>query len=299
MRYKSTADLVKELNKCGAKFNASGHRDEIFTLSNNHHRTSITINCPPTTDVDITTDKKFKQATICIKEEARVLEQTLTREKITDITPRMALRRKKFVTQIEYFINTLQQDYSYEDTDFNIDDDDVEKCTATVKITDDLNQLFDNHKNRNTIKVNYTVTIKVTLKASTNYFLVGIDETAHFISQLRKKPKSVKDAHKLLLPKGVPAGSPRQGEYFFVKATDKEIQTIFKDISHEIIQYTQLDNSTHYASCGIYSDKSLELYVMGIIQCERKNTHKDLYLTSLHRVVRNNEIPNDEDKNYD
>lgn len=55
---------------------------------------------------------------------------------------------------------------------------------------------------------------------STNHFLIGMDETHHFISPLPEQATSVKMAHRLLRGK-VKKGTTRQGEWFFIPVSRK------------------------------------------------------------------------------
>jgi hypothetical protein len=55
---------------------------------------------------------------------------------------------------------------------------------------------------------------------TTTAFLVGIDESSHFISQLPELATSVEEAHEILKPEGLGDNYLRQGEWFFVPVTD-------------------------------------------------------------------------------
>lgn len=78
-----------------------------------------------------------------------------------------------------------------------------------------------------------TAKVQATVPASKLTFLVGKDEHAHFVCVLPKRVTTVPDAHAALKPKNVPEGSPRQGEWFFVPATDTQAKKIEKMIADD------------------------------------------------------------------
>lgn len=79
---------------------------------------------------------------------------------------------------------------------------------------------------KNDTRLKTAIPIIATVPATTQYFLVGRDELAQFVCALPKEAKTVEEAHKILRPKGVPEGSLRQGEFFFVPVTAKHKKTL-------------------------------------------------------------------------
>jgi hypothetical protein len=144
-------------------------------------------------------------------------------------------------------------------------------------------------------------TVTATVGRSTrNNFLVGMDETHHFISPLPKKATSVKQAHKDLRPE-VKRGSKRQGEWFFEPVSERKLITILNDHADSKLFRRQgrfrLGNTTHIAMTHINlvhrrkgdKRKAKHLYVRGDIIDGRRGHHAVLFLDRWHRVVRNKE----------
>lgn len=130
------------------------------------------------------------------------------------------------------------------------------------------------------------------------YFLVGYDEYAQFICQLPERAISVEDAHKVLRPKGLKDGSPRQGEFFFQVAEPDELKPVFNGTalensihSHMYKKKFRIENgNSHFASFFIKHKE--DSYVCGWITDSQKR-HKDLFLPTWHKVVRNTEVQSD------
>lgn len=79
---------------------------------------------------------------------------------------------------------------------------------------------------KNDTRLKTAIPILATVPTTTQYFLVGRDELAQFVCALPKEAKTVEEAHKILRPKGVPEGSLRQGEFFFVPVSAKHRKTL-------------------------------------------------------------------------
>lgn len=144
-------------------------------------------------------------------------------------------------------------------------------------------------------------------------FLIGKDETSLFIAGLPQPVKSVEAAHKLLRPEGIPADAPRQGEFFFIPATEEEFKACTNENPQVLrsyrgrsfkVMYSLETGSSHQASevrantgSSNYGQAKMVL-VKGIISDSRKGHHKDLDLgDTWHKVVRNTEIaPNTNNK---
>lgn len=153
------------------------------------------------------------------------------------------------------------------------------------------------------VKKRYTLSFKRITKITTTTemcFLIGVDESHYFISQLPEVVKTVKEAHTVLRPKNVPVNSLRQGEWFFVefdfeKYTSKRKKFYFNDFEFNM----NLDETGHRAQLGLHlsiesSSNSESLYlVSGKITNPR---HKTIDLgNKLYMAIRNNEIQNEDD----
>lgn len=146
----------------------------------------------------------------------------------------------------------------------------------------------------------YLYDLEISVPTHTRHFLIGYDDIKLFISELKSEASSVEHAHKLLRPKGVPADALRHGEFFFVPATHEEILSICQDTSTELqnsVPLDEADDSGHYAECLIFA-QSGDDFAIGKISHDVRNRHKDLMLSTFHKVVPNNEVPNP-DKDYD
>ena len=143
----------------------------------------------------------------------------------------------------------------------------------------------------------FKATVTATVPASRQSFLVGYDESALFISMLPKLAKSVKDAHKMLRPKGVDHRAVRQGEWFFQPAPEP----IAKQLDARVAKNPDLmgrskrlggfrmggNETTHQAD---YIRHRGKYYAIGWVTDRRKTHHAPLFLADWHRIVRNREI---------
>jgi len=121
-----------------------------------------------------------------------------------------------------------------------------------------------------------------------NHLLIGMDETANFISPLPKKVKSIRSAHSVLRPKGVPANAQRQGEWFFVK-TGRRMTKHLSRLARQAKRIT-LGNTTHVALTAINIGGRQEgTYAHGYIWDSRSGHHAPLYLKGWHKCVHNAE----------
>lgn len=140
--------------------------------------------------------------------------------------------------------------------------------------------------------------VTATTPTSTRYFLVGYDEDHLFISQVKRSPKTVREAHASLIPKAVKEkrGVVRQGELFFVKATKKEVEeTLRKGFSPYNHRVPILKTRDHRASFLLRKHYRKE-YVIGKVENPR---HKTLVFTEWHRVFRNDEVVTVNATNWD
>ena len=147
---------------------------------------------------------------------------------------------------------------------------------------------------------NFTVSSTFKVRGSKFSFLVGYDEktsTSPFISRLKKRVKSVVEAHKQLRPTGLKKNSLRQGEWFFEpvnKKRNSELYAKLTERSHYTGRRDSFIGSTHRA--GIVMKHTGERYVIGKITDTRRGRHEPLVLENWHRLVRNNEADADDRK---
>jgi hypothetical protein len=152
------------------------------------------------------------------------------------------------------------------------------------------------------------VTAEVKTKRTTT-FLLGVDETSHFISVLPKKVENVAAAHELLKPeefqgKKMPKGTKRQGEFFLVPVSDEEVNKFMTENKLQVRQGVPLEkHSNHKATYAIPAsikkgyaryDKARAygnvVYAKGSVYDNRGYRHAPVELgDTWHKVVRNNE----------
>lgn len=131
------------------------------------------------------------------------------------------------------------------------------------------------------------------LNKSDQTFLLGVDETAHFICALPRKVKSFAAAHKTLRPSHVPSGSLRQGEFFFVACKPRQIAELDKKLQARIRAGTAVNNalerfSRHRAEAVYKIGK--RVYAKGWVVDSRAKHHAPIYLEEWYEVIRNREI---------
>lgn len=129
---------------------------------------------------------------------------------------------------------------------------------------------------------------------TTTAFLVGIDESSHFISQLPELATSVEEAHEILKPEGLGDNYLRQGEWFFVPVTDP---LVVEDLDDRLRRSLNRRGSAafgemerHSSHQGIAVTAYGGRYAIGPIIDTRKGHHKLLMLDGWHKVMRNTEV---------
>jgi len=128
---------------------------------------------------------------------------------------------------------------------------------------------------------------------TTTAFLVGIDESSHFISQLPELATSVEEAHEILKPEGSGDNYLRQGEWFFVPVTDP---LVVEDLDDRLRRSLNRRGSAafgemerHSSHQGIAVTAYGGRYAIGPIVDIREH-HKRLMLDEWHKVIRNTEV---------
>lgn len=129
---------------------------------------------------------------------------------------------------------------------------------------------------------------------TTTAFLVGIDESSYFISQLPKLVTSVDEAHEVLKPAGLGNNYLRQGEWFFVPVTDSPV---VEDLDARLRRSLKRHNSATLGGLerrsshrGITVTAYGGRYAIGPIVDTRNGHHKRLMLNGWHKVMRNTEV---------
>ncbi len=130
-------------------------------------------------------------------------------------------------------------------------------------------------------------------------YLVGMDERSYFMTQLpsRVKVTTVEDAHEALkspdvrsieTKKGAKnAKVVRQGEWFFVKATDEEVEEIEK---RPVLRKEGIGGRAHAGKPHVADEivNMANVFVRGRV---RHPDHRTVYFSVWHRVFLNAEVP--------
>lgn len=278
--------VTKKLSGCGANiqpYKVPPHYSYgSGLLFRKINKNLIKLYCDPDTNPEVYISKKHKQAIINISETDRVIKN------IRAYIYYNTYFYKKFIKGNKPDIVITEQNISNVHLGINIQTEYIKNITITG---------IEPRKEDNIVyyKVN------VSLCPTEFSFLVGIDESAHFISQLPEKATSVEHAHRILRPKEVPKNSLRQGEWFFVPVKNQNELTK-KSILREHNCYALEDYSTHYLKGTRYVNtiNPFILYVKGTIFDNRKNNHKPLDLSDkIYRVYRNNEVKTNKYGIYD
>lgn len=130
---------------------------------------------------------------------------------------------------------------------------------------------------------------------TTTAFLVGIDESSHFISQLPELATSVEEAHEILKPEGLGDNYLRQGEWFFVPVTDPLVVEDLDDRLRRLL-YRSYRKAAVRGLESLSSHQGITVtayggrYAIGPIVDTRKGHHKLLMLDGWHKVMRNTEV---------
>lgn len=256
-------NLKEQLEKCGFKVIDAGSGAHILEFGLEDDRESFWV-CddsdmePPTVKVNY--DADFRQAVVNITEQERTLLDTRSMRKYKSSTWDNLLKSYAPNGTEATAVRILHKTFSMDSTD---------------------GSRF------------WCVEFELTLAPSTNSFLVGYDEKALFISILPETVNTVRQAHNILRPSEVPKGSPRHGEFFFVKITDKKKIALLDQRIRLRLDAGSLAgdwddaDTEHFA--GVLTDLGEgESFVIGPIF--GKERHDRLMLSEWHKVVRNLEL---------
>jgi hypothetical protein len=221
-------------------------------------------------EVDVHGSKVERQAVMTVKERGRVITRQVTTTRAQDERPE--------ITQAQMSLRSA----------FPIRMEGAKWSFAHIKIEDAKKISGIGTK---MWRISGTVTGAVG-KTTTNNFLLGVDESHNFIAPLPRKVNSVHEAHMLLKPKGLRAGSLRQGEWFFEPCTKEECAGFDKMVNERgntIVKPIELGGTTHMVKSGIRVDNVI--YAIGFVTDKRHGRHASIFLPKWHKVVRNKEIP--------
>lgn len=229
---------------------------------------------PGTSKIEVAADKRLHQAVLTVTEPSRTITKSFRRWDPSEADA------KRNVEAGRGFPIGLPEGTTYRLLKISLDD----SYTAT---TGGSRYWF--------------VDVEAKTKKTTQTFLVGIDEHHHFVSALPKRAATVREAHEVLRPKEVPVGSPRQGEWFFVRPAQKILDELeaqagsirarwLDGIDHTDKHSGIWDGSrtTHWAPQTLRYKNAI--YVCGYVIESRQSRHDPLYLTEWHRVYRNTEL---------
>ncbi len=244
------------------------HRDVFaLTILPRHKEGVVTIN-QGLAKTEIFGDKSKRQAAVTVQEKGRIVTRTVngrfsnrTEEPTTDLIFSDAKGRFPVImpTGSRWTIKDIKKRSNINGYNGNRDWNYSAKVTARVA------------------------------KTTTNHYLIGMDETHHFVAPLPSKAESVKEAHELLRPKRIAKTSLRQGEWFFTPCTEKTCELLETKV--HLLRTRVLGKTTHSAlSCiPLKKDGKTTIYARGYIVDEREGHHRALHLDSWHKVVRNKE----------
>lgn len=138
-----------------------------------------------------------------------------------------------------------------------------------------------------------TAVVQRTTNGGGRHLLVGRDERQLFMCELPKPCVTVKQAHEALRPATVPKKTIRQGEWFFVPATDHELGNIELALrgNHTVVRRNEAIN--RFIPRAGKPHMVEEILPFGAIFARgavRHPDHKTIQLRSWHRVVKNLEV---------
>lgn len=287
MKFTELKNILKEIGVKVSPMKYVEHRG-VFLIQNNSKRDGIQVKIPDGLDLKVKANKRLRQAVINVTEPAREFEEDafdyfFVEEEFKNI------EEFKKIRDFDYIFQSLIDECT------KVQDAEHEIVSIDPSFSECLDGGFD---------VGIFCRIKIKAPAQTNSFLVGFDEEHTFICQLKEVANSVKQAHDLLRPEGISKDAIRVGEYFFDPAdieveyeyvrygeiyTEEEIETEYGPEKQDVFS----DN--HYAN--IYRDYDAT-YVSGPVS-DLRGHHKTIFLDKWYKVVRNNEVINQNDTAWD
>jgi hypothetical protein len=226
-------------------------------------------------DVDVHGSKTERQAVLRVREKGRAITRKVKTVRYQTDRPNTERAEQSLKSAFPITMPMEGTKWSYSD----IKIEEIHKA-PTLSVT----------TSSKAWRITGTVTASVG-KTTTNNFLLGVDESHNFIAPLPRAAKSVHDAHMLLKPKGMRAGSLRQGEWFFEPCTKEECARFDQMVNEkgDRVQQIELGQTTHMVKSGMRVDHVI--YAVGFVTDKRNGRHDSIFLPDWHKVVRNKEIP--------
>lgn len=264
-------EILKEADINAEKYQRGPLGKRIFTMavttrnSNKERQPKGIIRFwPGDATIEVTTDRRFRQAVLEVVEDKRTIERNMEWRWARTFGKVFSLKRARLIA-------AFQQQISL-------------PSTTGYKVINLEDRAGGGFKG----------TVIATVPGTHQSYLVGFDESFHFISQLPKVGiKSVEEAHEVLKPKAIKKNFLRQGEWFFVPVSNTLNETLHKmivkrDGTPRLRGSVLEPTSTHEVSTMInYKDHR---YAIGYVVDNRIGHHKPLWLPTWHRVLRNREI---------
>jgi hypothetical protein len=277
-------------------------------------------------EIDISTSKKHNQGVLNVHEDRRTLEAKnrdivyipipnsyseksgkITQKVVKNLLDKALDKSHSFIGRVLRERNPLFAPVSRTRLSVKFEPKDVDAEKTLNRLEKDLQYARELNSRRvyhaeHTFWLEFDVDYTLRVPETDFCMLTGIDEVAHFVCALPEKAKTVDEAHDILRPEGVPVGSPRQGEFFFVPISDEEVMHLIGEASLNETYVNmrtkgrnQLERSSSHAAsvlCEIGDRK----FARGTISDSRKSRHENLQLTQWHEVIRNTEIVPDFEK---
>jgi hypothetical protein len=276
-------NLIEKLKKYNIRAKAyskppAGKDVFVISIKPDHPEGTILIN-QGNAKIQVRGDAAQRQAAITVREQGRVVTRKVTKGHYSRIEPGPQEQKRILINA---FPTVMPSGTKWTVKDIKMNK--VVQPPSSVA-TDSTNQ-------PQTWRITGIVTARV-IRRTVMHFLVGMDETHHFVSPLSKHARSVLHAHGMLRPlaakRKMGKGAKRQGEWFFVKLTKEELAEVEKIAENQSrIQDRQLGKTTHRAKSAVRGKKGI-IYAIGLIADTRRGRHEHLWLSTWHKVVRNKE----------
>lgn len=225
-----------------------------------------------TPDIEVIPEKKMRQAVVQVQEDKREITKRIRWQ--TSVNIKNA--RDSRTHAIHRFPIQVPDKTSFSCSNF--------KLEKTVPV-------YYGHENV------YSVDVTAKVPSSFTNFLVGMDETYHFISELPQKAESVEHAHEILRPRNIRKDSIRVGEWFFVPVSKRMNRTLMNRVVEVDMGRTPVNRVINQSYFEYFSDHygmqvmnyDNKRYAIGFIMDNRRGRHKPVFLPTWHQVVRNRE----------
>lgn len=280
-----TNRIVKELQKPipeAIAYSRGPIRDEIMTMSVNNGE--LLRLWAGTAEFEVFSDKSHGQAVLQVNEEARIISEIL------NVNRGNRTQHDKRLTGLQIPNDKISRNILLEVTSEIQNWINPPGYSVT---SSDLQKHFDTSDWKIPSGVYFEGSVVLELihevPETDATFLVGMDETAHFIAQLPEKVESVDEAHDVLKPALAKNRDDikRQGEWFFVPVTNPSILRELEKRESRLALRRLENSSSHSATTVFYQNRQ---YALGLVVDRRKGHHKTLLLPTWHRVIRNLEV---------